>query len=211
MRRKRAAGYPDANEFIINNYPPLSFFAIGWLGKLFGDNLFVGRVISIIGLVAIAVEIAIAVSLLAESLIAGAIGALWFVAIMAHNATSYVGANDPQIAALAIMGAGLVWFLARDRAGTAPEPALLLMVVAGFSKHNIIGIPLTAVAWIIAKGWRTALRPLLVSGAAAVGGLSACVAIFGPSFLDNLLTPRAYSWRHFLSQVGHLQWGRSRS
>jgi hypothetical protein len=161
----------------------------------------------IVGLLAIAVEIALAVRLLAGSLIARSLGALWFIAIMAHNATSYVGANDPQIAALAIMGAGLVWFLARDKAGQAPEPALLLMVVAGFWKHNIIGIPLTAISWIIiAKGWRPALRPLLVSGAAAVAGLSACVTTFGPAFLDNLLTPRAYSWRHLLSQVGHLQW-----
>src|SRR5215217_2898430 len=198
--------YPGADQLVVNNYPPLSFYAIGWLGGLFGDNLFVGRAISIVGLFAIAVEIALAVRLLAGSLTAGSLGALWFIAIMAHNATSYVGANDPQIAALAIMGAGLVWFLARDRAGKAPEPALLLMVVAGFWKHNIIGIPLTAVAWIIAKGWRPALRPLLVSGAAAVAGLLACVAIFGPAFLDNLLTARAYSWRHFLSQVGHLQW-----
>lgn len=199
--------YPGADELVVNNYPPLSFYAIGWLGTLLGDNLFVGRAISIVGLLAIAVEIALAVRLLAGSLIAGSLGALWFIAIMAHNATSYVGANDPQIASLAIMGAGLVWFLARDRAGKAPEPALLLMVVAGFWKHNIIGIPLTAISWIIiAKGLRPALRPLLVSGAAAVAGLSACVAIFGPAFLDNLLTPRAYSWRHFLSQVGHLQW-----
>jgi hypothetical protein len=198
--------YPDADQLVVNNYPPLSFYAIGWLGRLFGDNLFVGRAISIVGLVAIAVEIALAVRLLAGSLIAGSLGALWFIAIMAHNATPYVGANDPQIAALAIMGAGLVWFLARDRAGQAPEPALLLMVLAGFWKHNIIGIPLTAVSWIIAKGWRPALRPLLVSGAAAVAGLSACVAIFGLAFLDNLLTPRAYRWGHFVSQVGHLQW-----
>ena len=131
--------YPDADQLVVNNYPPLSFYAIGWLGKLFGDNLFVGRAISVVGLLAIAVEIALAVRLLAGSLTAGSLGALWFIAIMAHNATPYVGANDPQIAALAIMGAGLVWFLARDRAGQAPEPALLLMVVAGFWKHNIIG------------------------------------------------------------------------
>jgi hypothetical protein len=151
--------YPGADQLVVNNYPPLSFYAIGWLGGVFGDNLFVGRAISIVGLLAIAVEIALAVRLLAAalvsgsrvlrqtgSLIAGSLGALWFIAIMAHNATSYVGANDPQIAALAIMGAGLVWFLARDGAGKAPEPALLLMVVVGFWKHNIIGIPLTGVA-----------------------------------------------------------------
>ena len=91
--------YPKADEFVVNNYPPLSFFAIGALGKVFGDNLFVGRVVSVIGLLAIAAEIALVVRLLTGALLGGILGALWFVAIMAHNFTFYVGANDPQIEA----------------------------------------------------------------------------------------------------------------
>ena len=51
---------------------------------------------------------------------------------MCHNSTAYVGANDPQIAGEAIMGAALVLFLKHDGAGRPVVPALLLMVVAGF-------------------------------------------------------------------------------
>ena len=184
--------YPKADEFVVNNYPPLSFFAIGALGKVFGDNLFVGRVVSVIGLLAIAAEIALVVRLLTGALLGGILGALWFVAIMAHNFTFYVGANDPQIAGLAIMGAALVWFLQRDLDGKAPEPALLLMVVAGFWKHNIIGIPLTAVTFLILRDWRSAIRPVLLSAAAAGAGLLLCSVIFGNVFIENLLTPRDY-------------------
>ena len=150
--------YPTADQLLLNNYPPLSFLAIGGLGKLFGDNLFVGRAVSIVALFSIAIEIVFAVRLLAGSVLAGVLGGLWFIAIMAHNATSYVGANDPQIAGLAIMGAGLIWFIARDKAGKAPEPALLLMVIAGFWKHNNIGIPLTAISWIIIRDRQLAIR-----------------------------------------------------
>lgn len=198
--------YPSADELVVNNYPPLSFMAIGALGKLFGDNLFVGRAVSLIGLFAISIEIAIIVRLIAGSVTAGIVGALWYVSFMAHNATSYVGANDPQIAGLAIMGAALVWFVVCDKAGRALEPALLLMVVAGFWKHNNIGIPLTAISWIVARDWRAAARPVAVSAGAAVAGLLICAAIFGPAFLDNLLTPRTYTLGHLLSQAGHLQW-----
>ena len=113
--------YPSADELVVNSYPPLSFFTIGALGWLFGDNLFVGRAVSLIGLFAISIEIAIIVRLIAGSLTAGIVGAAWYVAFMAHNATSYVGANDPQIAGLAIMGAALVWFIVRDKAGRALE------------------------------------------------------------------------------------------
>jgi hypothetical protein len=198
--------YPKADEFVVNNYPPLSFFAIGALGKVLGDSLFVGRVVSIIGLLAIAAEIALVVRLLTGALLGGILGALWFVAIMAHNFTSYVGANDPQIAGLAIMGAALVWFLQRDMDGKAPEPALLLMVVAGFWKHNIIGIPLTAVTFLILRDRRSAIRPVLVSAAAAGAGLLLCSVIFGNVFIENLLTPRDYRLSNLLGQIGHLQW-----
>ena len=198
--------YPKADEFVVNNYPPLSFFAIGALGKVFGDNLFVGRVVSIIGLLAIAAEIALVVRLLTGALLGGILGALWFVAIMAHNFTLYVGANDPQIAGLAIMGAALVWFLQRDMDGKAPEPALLLMVVAGFWKHNIIGIPLTAMTFLILRDWRSAIRPVLLSAAAAGAGLLLCAVIFGNVFIENLLTPRDYRLSNLIGQIGHLQW-----
>ena len=201
-----SALYPGGDELIVNNYPPLSFFVIGELGRLFGDSLFVGRGLSIIGLLALAIEIALAVRILAGSLLAGTVGALWFVAIMAHNASFYVGANDPQIAGQAIMGAGLVWFLASDRARRSALPALLLMVLAGFWKHNIIGMPATAVLWLCLRDRRSAAWPVLISFGAAAAGLAICGAIFGPQFFANLLTARAYSVAHLLSQVGHLQW-----
>lgn len=198
--------YPGADQLVVNNYPPLSFFVIGELGRLFGDSLYVGRVLSIVGLLALAVEIALAVRILAGSLSAGAVGGLWFVALMAHNAAFYVGANDPQIAGEAIMGAGLVWFLACDRARRSQIPPLLLMVVAGFWKHNIPAMPAAAILWLLIRDWRSAILPTMLSIAAVIAGLAICATVFGPQFFANLLTARAYSLAHLLSQVGHLQW-----
>src|ERR1700730_16883214 len=41
--------YPDPAGFVGNNYPPLSFYAIGLIGKLTDvDNLFVGRCVLIL-------------------------------------------------------------------------------------------------------------------------------------------------------------------
>lgn len=192
--------YPGAGDLTVNNYPPLSFYAIGGLGKLFGDPLYIGRVLSFVGLAALAVEIALIVRTLAGSLFAGAVGALWFVALMAHNATHYLGANDPQIAGHAIMGAGFAWFLVRpDR----PLLPLLVMVLAGFWKHNIIVMPATVTIWLLMhRQW----RPVLLSACAAAAGLVACGMIFGAAFYANLLTSRAYSVGHLVSQLGSLQW-----
>jgi hypothetical protein len=97
--------YPPAGGLTVNNYPPLSFYAIGLLGKLFGDNLFVGRAVSLLALVVVTGEIFGCVRILAGGIYGPAVGSLWYAAIMSHNFTSYVGANDPQLAGESIMGA----------------------------------------------------------------------------------------------------------
>jgi hypothetical protein len=198
--------YPATDGLVGNNYPPLSFYAIGYLGRIFGDNLLVGRALSLVSLAALGIEVFLAVRLLVADRTAAAAGALWYLAIMAHNSTTYVGTNDPQIAGEAIMGAALVWFLARERDGKSAIAPLLLMVVGGFWKHNIIGIPVTAIAWLFINHGRRAIGTALISAAAALAGLAACGAIFGPAFFSNLLATRQYAFANVLTNIGHLQW-----
>jgi hypothetical protein len=198
--------YPPADALIGNNYPPLSFYAIGYLGQLFGDNLFVGRAISVAALLCLSVEIFLAVRILAGGVTGAAVGALWYAAITAHSSELYIGTNDPQLAGEAIMGAGLVWFLAREQAGRSALAPLLLMVAAGFWKHNIIAIPVTAVVWLLLRNGRPAIRPVLASAVAAGAGLLFCTAIYGRAFPDNLFATREYALAHVVGHIGHLQW-----
>ncbi|MEO6842661.1 MAG: glycosyltransferase family 39 protein [Bradyrhizobium sp.] len=198
--------YPSADQLIQNNYPPLSFYAIGYLGRLFGDNLFVGRAVSVIALLCVSVEIFFAIRILVGGVIGAAGGALWYAAMMAHSSELYIGTNDPQLAGEAIMMAALVWFLARDRDGKSAQAPLLLMVIAGFWKHNIVAIPVTAIGWLLLRDGKRATRPLLVSAAAAAGGLLLCTAIFGRAFPENLFATREYAWAHVVGHLGHLQW-----
>jgi hypothetical protein len=198
--------YPAPDSLVGNNYPPLSFYAIGILGKIFGDNLFVGRALSLVALAAIAVEIFAVVRLLVLDRTAAAVGALWYLAIMAHNSEAYVGVNDPQLAGEAIMGAALFWFLRRYRDHNSVIAPLLLMVAGGFWKHNMIGIPITAIAWLFVSRGRSAIGPALVSAAAAAAALAACGAIFGSDFFSDLLALRQYGFANVLTNIGHLQW-----
>jgi len=125
---------------------------------------------------------------------------------MARNSTTYVGANDPQLAGLAIMGAGLVYFISLCRRDQSPTPALLLMVVAGFWKHNNVAIPLASLAWLFIERSRFAYRSAAISAAACGIGLAACITIYGPNFLPNLMATRAYGFGNVLGNIGHLQW-----
>jgi hypothetical protein len=198
--------YPSPDSLVGNNYPPLSFYVVGWLGKVFSDPLYVGRALSIVGLLCVSVEIFLCVRLLAGHNTGAAIGALWYAAVMCHHQTFYVGTNDPQLAGEAIMGAALVWFIARDQAGMSATPALLLMVVAGFWKHNMVGIPLTSICWVLLRDGRRAARPLLLAAAAIITGLLLCRVVFGSAFIADMMGPRVYRMGGVLANVGHLQW-----
>ena len=198
--------YPEPGALTVNNYPPLSFYAIGLLGKIFGDNLFVGRAISLIAVIVVSCEIFCCARTLVGGVAGPAIGSLWYLAIMCHGFPSYVGANDPQLAGEAIMCGGLAMFLARERAGGSVLVPLLIMVVGGFWKHNMIAIPFTAIIWLFMRRGHAAWRPVLLSGFATAGGLAICAAIFGADFFGNILHPRHYSIDHVIGNIGHLQW-----
>ncbi|TYL80237.1 hypothetical protein [Bradyrhizobium cytisi] len=199
--------YPPSDALIVNNYPPLSFYAVGALGRMLGaDNLFIGRALSLTAVIAIAVEIFACVRLLSGGLAGGLLAAFWYVAITSHNFTAYAGANDPQLAGEAIMGLGLVLFLSRQQSGRSVLGPLLLMVLAGFWKHNMIAIPLAAIAWLLIRRGRSAFPDIAVSAAVAAAGLALCGILFGLDFFRNLFVSRHYGLSHLLSNVGHLQW-----
>jgi hypothetical protein len=198
--------YPSPDTLVANNYPPLSFYALGWAQKVFGDALYIGRVLSILSTLGIGALIARIVRQLGGGTAASLVSGLWFIAIMARSFDRFVGMNDPQLPAHFLMVAALSWFLARDQAGRSAEPPIVLMVVAGFWKHNLVAVPATTLMWLVLRDGRRAIRPVVVGIGVAILGLAICVAVFGEVFLSNLSTPRLYSFMRPLKWLGHLQW-----
>jgi len=195
--------YPPRDRLVTNNYPPLSFYVVGVLGRLVGDTVLAGRLLGLLSLAFVAICAALAVRLLGGSRLGAGVGALFFVATMTRF-NSYVGTNNPQFLAHAIMSVGFVWFLRAPGGGSIP--AVLIMVVAGFVKHNIVAMPVAALARAALGDLRAGLRQAAVGATAVVGGLAACRLVYGPDFLANMLAPRVYDWGHAIAAVGHLQW-----
>ncbi|MEA2945399.1 MAG: hypothetical protein QOI40_729 [Alphaproteobacteria bacterium] len=202
----RGAGlYPPPDGLVANNYPPLSYFLIGWLGRLFGDPLYVGRALSLLATLGIGAAAAGATRWLGGSKAAALLGGFWFVATMARFFEFYVGMNEPQILGLAVMAAALVWFLKAHAEGRAVEPAILLMVVAGFVKHNFITVPVVCLLWLTLDNWRLGLRAAFFGALVAAAGLALCAWLFAPYFIPDMLFPRTYHWARAFSTVGRLQ------
>jgi hypothetical protein len=140
--------YPSADQLITNNYPPLSFYIVGLVGRFVGDPVLAGRLLSLVAMVAIATTIVLSVRRLGGSGLAARISAAFFVATMSRFFISYVGMNEPQLFSEAIMAFGFLGFLiarSNDRGYIWP---VLVMAFAGFIKHNIIAMPLTVFLWL---------------------------------------------------------------
>jgi hypothetical protein len=198
--------YPSAGELITNNYPPLSFYMVGLVGRLVGDPVLAGRLLSLAAVIAIATAIGLSVRHLGGTGVAATISAAFFVAMMSRFFMSYVGMNDPQLFSEAIMAFGFLGFLvarSKDRGFAMP---ILIMALAGFVKHNIIAMPLTAFMWLALNRRREAIKCMCVAAIAIITGIAICYGLYGRDFFFNLLSPRHYSVKRALHSFADLQW-----
>ena len=198
--------YPSPDQLITNNYPPLSFYMVGLVGRLVGDPVLAGRLLSLVAVIAIAAGIALSVKRLGGSRVAAGISAAFFVATMSRFFMSYVGMNEPQLLSEAIMIFGFLGFLiarSNDRGYVGP---ILVMALAGFVKHNIIAMPLTAFLWLGLRCRREALKCFCIAAIAMITGTALCYAFFGRNFFLNILSPRQYSLKRALHIFGELEW-----
>jgi hypothetical protein len=188
--------YPAADALTVNNYPPLYFYLLHAFSSLGAEEIYAGRVISILASLALTFLVYRAIIVLGAERLAAGLGAIWFLATLAGAYTGYLGMNDPHLLGLAVMCAGFTWFVARANKGQPAEPAILLMVFAGFIKHSLIAIPAVALIWLAFDRPREAARTAAFGAAACAAGLLVCRVIYGSSFFEQLMLPRAVGWKN---------------
>lgn len=195
--------YPQDQTLHANNYPPLSFYVVGALGALVGDNIVAGRIVSLISMVVIAGEVALAVRLLGGRWPAAGFAAMVFVGGLICLDSRYVGTNDPQLLGHAVMLAGLIALLGRRGAGGHVILAAVLMVVAGLIKHSLLALPLAVTAWLLLTDRRSLRVWLPAAGAALGSALLALWLFYGPAVFDNVASARSYSLGRMMLVVKH--------
>lgn len=188
-----SALYPAADALAVNNYPPLSFYIVAAVGQLTGDLIFAGRLVAIVGFAAVVLNVGIVAATLARSRLAGVFAAALFAAMMGAYYGRYIGIDDPQLLAHALMTTALVLCVRRWESNGAIAMAMLLALAAGLVKHNLLAFPLAlaVTAWVDAP--RRGLAVTLGGAALVVGTVAALHLAFGADLLRNLLTPRPFS------------------
>jgi len=190
--------YPRGEPLLINNYPPLSFYAVGGLGMLVGDHVIAGRIVSLLACLVIAAAIAVTVRLSGASRPAGIVAGLVFLGVLRGLSPDYVGVNDPQLLAHAIATAGLAVLIARPRSISHLTLGAGLMVLAGLFKHNLVALPLAVTVWL-ALDHRAVLKYwLLAAPGFAALGMALVLAAYGFVAVESMLAGRLYTPAHAL-------------
>jgi hypothetical protein len=198
--------YPAVDSPISNNYPPLSFYIVGALGKLLGDNIFAGRLLALVSLVVMAADVFIwlrssqfsPASRFSRS--SAAFAALLFLAAFAQYAPAYIAMNDPQLLGHAFVMTGAVLLWRCDFSRNALLAAALLMVFGGLIKHLLIALPLATTAWIAVYRRQQLAWWLIVSLSAVTAAIAIVYFTQGAVFFHDVASSRLYS--RLLVQVG---------
>ncbi|WP_072571962.1 hypothetical protein [Granulibacter bethesdensis] len=187
--------YPPLDGLTGNNYPPLSFYIVGWTAKLTGDPIIAGRVLALLSMLTVGGIIVWIIRRLVIRAASPAVHAPWLggLLFMALNATllrRYVGLDDPQWMADAVMMAGMALILPKQ-AGESPSAAAsvgsaLLLLGGGMIKHNLLAAPLAVGIWLLLHH-RHAWRIWCVTTLAGLAGVSAlCLMLYGPDMMRDI-------------------------
>jgi len=150
--------YDSRNEWTPVDYPPLSFYVIGFLSRLLGDPIFVGRYVALGSLLLVAVGVGRAVWRLGGEIYEAVFAGIFCLGLFVAYASYYVGMNDPQMMGHLLMTAGLLVYLRRPFAKGQLLLVALLCVLAVFIKYNLLAIPITLTIDILIRSRRDFLK-----------------------------------------------------
>lgn len=188
-----ASLYGNDTPFILNNYPPLSFYLIGLLGKVVGDVVLAGRLVSLAAVLLIAASAHVVARAAGARPWDALLSAATALGLLSGLAADYVGTNDPQLLAQSLLCVGFALYVRRD-CGAARLPLVALLFAAGLmTKHNVLALPLVATIHLMLRGGNRERALFLGSGAVlAAAALAVIQWKFGPGFFRALLAGREY-------------------
>jgi hypothetical protein len=183
--------YPRPPSLMANNYPPLSFYIVGLTGKVVGDMIVAGRIVSLLGtLIACWAVFAIGRAMGAARILALFAASLFAGKLLA--ASNFVGIDDPQMLGHAFGCLGFLLIAAEPRSTWRIVLGALLLTLAMFVKHMLVIQPLVLLVWLALIDRASAIRFAVFGILFALFGCVLCCAGLGVDLFDVLFSPRGY-------------------
>ena len=186
-----AALYPQPPSLMTNNYPPLSFFVVGLMGRLTGDLIVAGRIVSLLStLIAGWAVYAIARRMALGAMLAVFAAVLFLGKLLA--ASSYIGIDDPQMLGHALGCLGFLCVISGVESTRRLALGALLLTCALFVKQMFVIQPLALLIWLALTNPRSAVQFAGFGVVFCAIGLGIShVTGFDP--IATLLTARSYA------------------
>lgn len=184
--------YPDPGGFLVNNYPPLSFYLVGLLGLMTGDQVVAGRIVSLVSFVCTCGFVMLAARRMGGGIQGGLFAAVLLAALL-FLTSDYVGMDDPQLLGHALQLAALLYVLCATRTAGTVLAAAALFVAGGFIKHNLFVLPLATLVWLAFFDRRNALRLAIWGIALTFCGFVISRLFFGFDLIERLISARQWS------------------
>ncbi len=203
-----AALYSQSHVLIANNYPPLSFYVNGLVGRLIGDDLVAGRIVALASLLSVAGLTAWIVFQLGRSAVWGVVSGLLILLYAVFPFGQFFALNNPQWLGQAVMLAGVPPLIQPDRKLPGARACILsaaCVVIGLLVKQNQFALPIAIASWLLIRD-----RKLFAIWCAAIVGLAAtaCLVldmIYGPAiFVELLGFRRTYELHYFLKGLPKL-------
>jgi len=190
--------YPPISPGTFLNYPPLSFYVVGLLGKAIGDYVFAGRLLALLSLFVVAGNVGFITRTLGVMPQLALLASLTFLVFVVLFYPDYVAMDDPQWFGHALQTSGLV-LLVRRHALTTPRlvAVALLMAAGGLVKQDLVALPLAVTAWLLLVDHRAFWRWLAIGAAIVAVSLGTLILLHGRDFISQVLL----SERNFSTQT----------
>jgi len=194
--------YPPPGATVSNNYPPLGFFLVGYLAHWLGDFIVVGRLVGLVSFLIVAINAWLWLRLNDVSRYHATAVVAALVAAICGFAPWYIGANDPQWLAHALMATGLVLLWKDSASSYRLMAALVLVMLGGWVKPLLVPLPLALTAGLYWQA-RRSFWLWVAGGSVLMAGLStAALMLFGHDFLtDVFAAPRVLSIKRPLPTI----------
>ena len=194
--------YPGAQEFIVGNYPPLSYLPYVIFDYLLGDSIIAGRWLSWLMFGAIIILCYQIIFNLTRSATSAVVTAILLFATFAVWYGGNLGVADPQLTGHAVQLIGLLFLARRPRDYQSIAISTCFLIIGGLVKPNLFGFPIGLALYLL---W-ISRRLFFIWAASSITAIAmitiAMVLWFGSDVLwPNLLLGRTYSLQVFLSNL----------
>jgi hypothetical protein len=183
--------YAKPPGFFVTNYPPVSFYIVGFM-EILGSPTLVGRMTALLSFALACFLTGVLTIRLTRNKYSGAYAGMCLWCWVALYAPWRIGVNEPQFLGTTFILIGLCVYMRNRRSLTGLIVSSVLFTFGIFTKLNLIALP-AAVGIHIASQRRW--KDLLVMATVAFSFFGAMIALIlsgnGLEFLSNLLCPRA--------------------